>query len=275
MSLQRKAGRPAFITVSRFPQLLHVFPLALFLYLPTFLTTSQSSPVAFLKHESPFLQCHFTLTPHFSSSLLPSFLHPTRFFLFLCFPFLSFLILLCPYLLFYPSSVYFNSFQSFSSCFSSLLFSLLFIHSFNLDVILSFLILVFLLFSFPPELALPTLFPHPFIFFFMCLSFHFCSFLSFFRPCIFFFLLCLSCFIHSFILLLFSIFSFPLSVNLLYLSCLLHSLCLISVLPFVSLAHIFISYLCWLHHSFSHGPSSLLVPVVSHLVSMCHGAVCI
>lgn len=176
VSLQRKAGRPAFITVSRFPQLLHVFPLALFLYLPTFLTTSQSSPVAFLKHESPFLQCHFTLTPHFSSSLLPSFLHPTRFFLFLCFPFLSFLILLCPYLLFYPSSVYFNSFQSFSSCFSSLLFSLLFIHSFNLDVILSFLILVFLLFSFPPELALPTLFPHPFIFFFMCLAFHFCSF---------------------------------------------------------------------------------------------------
>lgn len=128
---------------------------------------------------------------------------------FLCFPFLSFLILLCPYLLFYPSSVYFNSFQSFSSCFSSLLFSLLFIHSFNLDVILSFLILVFLLFSFPPELVLPTLFPHSFIFFFMCLSFHFCSFLSFFLPCIFFFLLCLSCFIHCFILLLFSIFSFP------------------------------------------------------------------
>lgn len=111
MSLQRKAGRPAFITVSRFPQLLLVFPLALFLYLPTFLTTSQSSPVAFLKHESPFLQCHFILTPHFSSSLLPSFLHPTRFFL--SFAFLSFLILLCPYLLFYPSSVYFNSFQSF------------------------------------------------------------------------------------------------------------------------------------------------------------------
>lgn len=185
MSLQRKAGRPAFITVSRFPQLLLVFPLALFLYLPTFLTTSQSSPVAFLKHESPFLQCHFILTPHFSSSLLPSFLHPTRFFL--SFAFLSFLILLCPYLLFYPSSVYFNSFQSFFSCFSSLLFSLLFIHSFNLDEILSFLILVFLLFSFPPELALPTLFPHSFIFFFMCLSFHFCSFLSFFLPCIFFF----------------------------------------------------------------------------------------
>lgn len=90
-----------------------------------------------------------------------------------------------------------------------------------------------------------------------------------------YFLLCLSCFIHSFILLLFSIFSFPLSVNLLYLSCLLHSLRLISVLPFVSLAHIFISYLCCLHHSFSHGPSPLLVPAVSHLVSMCHGAVCI
>lgn len=218
---------------------------------------------------------HFNATFFIITSSLISSSYQVLSFLFLCFPFLSFLILLCPYLLFYPSSVYFNSFQSFSSCFSSLLFSLLFIHSFNLDVILSFLILVFLLFSFPPELALPTLFPHPFIFFFMCLSFHFCSFLSFFLPCIFFFLLCLSCFIHSFILLLFSIFSFPLSVNLLYFSCLLHSLCLISVLPFVSLAHIFISYLCWLHHSFSHGPSSLLVPVVSHLVSMCHGAVCI
>lgn len=43
----------------------------------------------------------------------------------------------------------------------------------------------------------------------------------------------------------------------------------------LSLAHIFISYLGWLHHSFSHGPSPLLVPVVSHLVSMCHGAVCV